>query len=108
MADTNWEDMISLNSRTEVAEVALGAPRDYLNQDIGEVRWDQQRIPLEQALASDTAPLPTTEHREGYQGRITSTIGLRACATIANCWNGWSQTRWRAVRCSTSAAPPAA
>jgi hypothetical protein len=68
MVDTNWEDMISLNSRAEVTEVALGAPRDYLQQDAGEVRWDRQRIPLEQALASDTAPLPTTEQREGYYG----------------------------------------
>lgn len=68
MADTNWEDMISLNSRAEVTDAALGAPRDYLHQDAGEVRWDRQRIPLEQALASDTAPLPTTEQREGYYG----------------------------------------
>ena len=68
MADTNWEDMISLNSRAEVTDIALGPARDYLKQENGEVTWDRASIPLQRALDGDTAPLPTTAQREGYYG----------------------------------------
>ena len=63
-----WEDMISLNARTDVADEVLGPARDYLGQDVGEVQWDYGRVSLESALAADTAPLPKTDQREGYYG----------------------------------------
>jgi SAM-dependent methyltransferase len=65
---TTWEDMISLNSRSRSNDETLGTARDFLNQDRGEVDWNRKRISLEQALAADTAPIPTTEQREGYYG----------------------------------------
>ena len=68
MFDATWEDMISLNSRTKTTGEPLGPPREYLGQDIGEVAWDRRRIPIDQALATDTSPLPTVEQREGYYG----------------------------------------
>ena len=68
MFNATWEDMISLNSHTEMMDEVLGPPRDYLGQDTGEVTWDRERISVDQALANDTAPLPTTEQREGYYG----------------------------------------
>ncbi len=68
MFDVTWEDMISLNARAETTDVPLGPAHDYLAQDLGEVVWDRDRISLEQALAGDTAPLPTTAQREGYYG----------------------------------------
>jgi SAM-dependent methyltransferase len=63
-----WEDMISLNSRTDAPGEVLGPARDYIEQNAGDVIWDYGRISLESALAVDTAPLPTTEQREGYYG----------------------------------------
>ncbi len=68
MANSNWEEMISLNSRSELTDMALGPPADYLHQDRGEVEWDQARISRPEALAADTSPLPSTEQREGYYG----------------------------------------
>lgn len=68
MVSSSWEDMISLNSRSTMADEALGPPRDYLGQDLNEVAWDRGRISLDQALMADTAPLPTTAQREGYYG----------------------------------------
>jgi SAM-dependent methyltransferase len=63
-----WEDMISLNARTDVPQEVLGPPKDYIGQDHSEVEWDRNRVSLERALDLDTAPLPTTEQREGYYG----------------------------------------
>lgn len=68
VAETTWEDMISINSRAESHHENVGSPRDHLSQDTGEVGWDRNRIPLEQALAADTAPIPSTAQREGYYG----------------------------------------
>jgi SAM-dependent methyltransferase len=68
MSVSTWEDQISLNSRLDTTGPALGPPRDYVDQNVGEVVWDLDRIPLAQALAMDTAPLPSTEQREGYYG----------------------------------------
>lgn len=68
MADTNWEDMISINSRSEIRDENVGLARDHLDQDTGEVQWDRSRISLEAALAADTAVIPSTAQREGYYG----------------------------------------
>jgi len=68
MSYVTWEDLISMNSRAETNDAVLELPRDYVAQDTGEVAWDRTRFPLDQALAADTAPLPTTEQREGYYG----------------------------------------
>lgn len=68
MAGTTWEDMISINSRSESHHENVGSVRDHLGQDTGEVLWDKDRVPLEEALAADTAPIPSTEQREGYYG----------------------------------------
>lgn len=68
MVNSSWEDMISLNSRGEVTDEVLDAPIAYLNLNSGNVEWDKSRIPLDLALDSDKAPLPTTSQREGYYG----------------------------------------
>ncbi len=68
MASATWEDMISLNSQSEIAPNALLPAAHYVSQDCGEVTWDRSRISLESALSADNAPLPTTEQREGYYG----------------------------------------
>jgi SAM-dependent methyltransferase len=63
-----WEDMISINARTEVPDKVLGPVRDYIGQNGGDIQWDYGRISLESAMEGDTAPLPATEQREGYYG----------------------------------------
>lgn len=68
MSDSTWEDMISINSRTDTSTETLGPATDYLHQDAGEVLWDRKRIPLEDALARDGFPIPSTAQREGYYG----------------------------------------
>lgn len=68
MADTTWEDMISINSRSEMHDENVGFARDHLGQDTGEVSWDRSRIPIEEAFVADAAPIPSTAQREGYYG----------------------------------------
>lgn len=68
MSDSTWEDMISINSRSDTSTETLGPATDYLHQDAGEVPWDRERIPLEDALARDGFPIPSTAQREGYYG----------------------------------------
>lgn len=63
-----WEDMISLNSRAQLGGETLGPVSQYLDLDDGSVTWDRDRLPLENAIARDTAVLPMVEHREGYYG----------------------------------------
>jgi SAM-dependent methyltransferase len=63
-----WEDFISLNSQAQLGAAVLGPARDYVALQNGEVRWDTSLLPLERALSTDTAPLPTTDDREGYYG----------------------------------------
>ena len=74
MFDATWEDMISLNSRTKTTGEPLGPPREYLGQDIGEVAWDRRRIPIDQALATDTSPLPTKGLAIRHPARTTRGI----------------------------------
>ena len=68
MADGIWEDFISLNSRLEISDEHLGPVADFVGMDMGEVVWDQTRIPLATALARDSYALPTIAQREGYYG----------------------------------------
>ena len=63
-----WEDYISLNSRTDYASKSLGPVSQYLHQADGTVVWDTDRLAVQVAVERDTAPLPTTEDREGYYG----------------------------------------
>ena len=92
MDTPTWEDMISLNARTDMGDEVLGTARDYVKQDSGEIQWDRNRISLEQALAADTAVLPPTERREGYYGPNHYNYwasGIRDVCQIAE----WLETR---------------
>jgi SAM-dependent methyltransferase len=64
-----WEDFISLNSTADYAAGKTHEPvKSYVEQADGSVVWDASRLPVEVAVSRDTAPLPLTEHREGYYG----------------------------------------
>ena len=68
MTGTLWEDSISLNSRAELDDEVLPGVAAFLEQETGEVGWDRARFPLQDAVAKDPWPLPTTQQREGYYG----------------------------------------
>lgn len=68
MSENIWEDLISLNTGTEMFCEHIGSAGQYVHQDDGSVAWDRQRVPLNVALERDKAPLPSTEAREGYYG----------------------------------------
>ena len=62
-----WENMISRNPVDEEFEV-LGPARDYRESDSHSINWNLQNLPVSEALARDTYPLPVTSDREGYYG----------------------------------------
>jgi SAM-dependent methyltransferase len=63
-----WEDGISLYNAAPYGPNHIGAVVDYIQQDDGSVDWRQGGETIEAVTARDTAPLPSTEDREGYYG----------------------------------------
>jgi SAM-dependent methyltransferase len=91
MPGPTWEDLISLNSASDMFTDHIGPVSGYLAQDNGSVTWDRTRLPLEVAVRNDQAPLPSTEAREGYYGADHFAFwasGLRDYCEIAQ----WCET----------------
>lgn len=68
MTESTWEDLVSLNSASEMFTDHIGPASLYLSQDDGSVAWDRNRLPLDVAVKNDSSSLPSTEAREFYYG----------------------------------------
>lgn len=69
MAESVWEDLISLNSNVDRTFEVLGPAAQYRAQDT-HTDWSEVKfhVDFEAAIAADQAPLPDTKDREGYYG----------------------------------------
>ncbi|OAI43292.1 hypothetical protein AYO41_02105 [Verrucomicrobia bacterium SCGC AG-212-E04] len=97
MSDNIWENQISLNNDSEMFAEHVGPASQFVLQDDESVEWDRTRIPLETALARDSAALPSTEAREGYYGTNHFNYwasGLRDYCEIAN----WAESSGLEIR----------
>lgn len=67
--DGNWEDLVSLNSRSDRKFEVLAPASTYRAGDT-HTDWTREKlhVDLDEAVARDTAPLPLTKDREGYYG----------------------------------------
>jgi SAM-dependent methyltransferase len=62
-----WEDMVALNTRSELEPKAIGSASEY-RCDVFPSRFESVRPLIDEALERDKAPLPDTLDREGYYG----------------------------------------
>ena len=101
-----WEELISLNSSSEMFIDNIGPVSQYLGQDDGSVDWDRSRLHLEKAVENDPYPLPSTEAREFYYGPNHFGFwasGLRDYCEIANWFeqNGQPLGSYLDIGCAT-------
>ncbi len=61
-----WEDLVTLNSRTEPVFTVLGPAASHYEADTRKDTWS--KLEFKAALARDGHPLPETRDREGYWG----------------------------------------